>query len=1042
MNKKIKKMVSLFLSMAMIVTMITVPDMTVKASYDATKGLNVYFKYTGNDDAWTTVALNTWSDTTVTTLDGAEPENLSVLAWGATAAFPEMSKNDKGWYEAKVTGETLDGIDFVYPINGDTQADSQAKEAKDAANFLKLPADAESIYYVYDGTKLSAYSDEECKKELDASIVLHFVNTSNWDEVKVHYWGNISSDVTTQTALSADETTGWYDIKIFPSNDANSAIMFYKGDWENKLELKECFENGVEEYWVVENGLSYSLCVKPTSISLPATAELAKGKTYQLTATAPDNGFAGVAFTSSDTDVATVNAAGLVTGVKEGTATITAQSLADNSLTATCEITVKQEVKVTEIKVSKETLELKKGQATVLTADVLPEDANNKEVTWSSSDTDVVTVDAESGLVTGVSAGTAIVTATAMDGSDVKGTCSVTVLNEETVKATSAEIAAADGTLVAGDTVELKTTVAPDNADYFNLSYKSSNEKVATVSEDGVVTAVGVGTATITVNTDNDADEFTAGTCIITVGDKYSLRSEFTGWDEKDEYSFRYTGQTSMQMKSTLELKKGYYSFQCAANGWDTKLGGGKNYDIYVNKDTIATVTINYTTTPDADGAEIIFTGTNADDITTEIPEKKEVYTVVGGADGDAWDWYGSDKLMQLNSDTGLYEYTWSGLTAGTKYIYQLAQDGETFGYKYQINDEGKDFTYTPSVQGSLHITYDKDTGEVSQEFWPSVTGVTLNQKTAEVLIGSTIELTATVTPKDAKNKNVSWSSDNEDVAVVEDGFVTAKAVGKANITVTTEDGQNTDICEVTVKPIAVTEVSLNNTNLGIVKGKTFGLVATVTPSNATDKSVTWSSSDENVATVKDGVVTAVAVGKATITVTTKDGGKTAVCTVNVSETEIPITGITINKAATELTVGGNETLTYTVTPEDANNSDTVEWSSSDENVATVKDGVVTAVSAGTAVIKVTVNGMFTQECTVTVKDAIISVLGIRLDKSEADLTEGETVTLNATVLPENATDKTYTWSTSNENVATVKDGVVTAVAAGTAIITVTTTDG
>lgn len=1047
MDKKIKKMLSLFLSIAMIVTMVTVPDITVKASFDAANGLNVYFKYTGDDGGWTTVALNTWDKTTVTAIDGGELENEKVLAWNEPNIFPKMTKNDNGWYEAKVTGATLNGIDFVYPINGDTQAASSAKEAKDAANFLKLPAGAENIYYVYNGTELKAYSDEACTKELDAGVVLHFVNTSNWNEVKVNYWGNITSANQNQQPISKDAKTGWYDIKIYPSNDSGSGLQFYTGNWTDECKLAQCFEDGVSEYWVVEDGSpetkNYSMYIKPTSVSVPETAEVVKGKTYKIPVTVSDRGFPDASFTSSDTDVATVDAAGLVTGIKEGTTTITVQSLADSSLKASCEVTVKPEIKVTEIKVSKETLQLKKDQATVLTADVLPENANKKDVTWTSSDTGVVTVDAASGKVAGVAAGTATVTATATDDSGVTGTCNVTVLDEEAVKAESAEIEAVDSILIAGDSVELKskTTVLPENADYFNLTYTSSNEKVATVSEEGVVTAVGAGNATIAVNTDNDADNFKAGTCTITVGNKYSLRGDTIGWDEKDEYSFKYTGESSMQMKTTLELKKGFYSFQCAANGWNNKLGGGKNYDIYVNKDTIATVTITYTTNPDASDAQIIFTGTNADDITTEIPEKKEVYTVVGGIEGDEWDWYSNDRLMQLNEDTGLYEYTWTGLTSGTTYIYQLAQDGATFGYKYQINDEGKNFTYKPATPGSLHITYDAAAKKVSQEFIPSVTGVTLDKNTAEVLVGDTIELTATVMPEDAKNKNVTWSSDNEDVAVVAGGIVTAKSVGKANITVTTEDGQKTDTCEVTVNPIAVTGVSLNNTNVGIVKGNTVTLIATITPDNATDKSVSWSSSDEKVATVKDGVVTAVAAGTSTITVTTTDGKKTADCTVNVSDTVIPITGITISQKTLELTVGGNGTLSYSVTPEDANNRDTVEWSSSDERVATVKDGVVTAVGEGEATIKVTVNGTFTQECTVTVKAAVVSVVSIRLDKTEAEVAVGETVTLNPTVLPENATDKTYTWSTSDERVASVKDGIVTALAEGEATITVTTTD-
>ena len=167
-----------------------------------------------------------------------------------------------------------------------------------------------------------------------------------------------------------------------------------------------------------------------------------------------------------------------------------------------------------------------------------------------------------------------------------------------------------------------------------------------------------------------------------------------------------------------------------------------------------------------------------------------------------------------------------------------------------------------------------------------------------------------------------------------------------------------------------VTKVELDKTSLTLDVGKSDTLTATITPSNATDKSVTWESSDTNIATVDaNGKVTAVAPGTATITVTTVDQSKTATCEVTVTAATVPVTGVTLNKTSTSLYVGDTETLTATVEPSDATNKN-VTWSSDDTSVATVDaSGLVTALARGTAVITATAadgNGA-NATCTVTV---------------------------------------------------------------------------
>ena len=168
-----------------------------------------------------------------------------------------------------------------------------------------------------------------------------------------------------------------------------------------------------------------------------------------------------------------------------------------------------------------------------------------------------------------------------------------------------------------------------------------------------------------------------------------------------------------------------------------------------------------------------------------------------------------------------------------------------------------------------------------------AVTGVTLTPSTVTLSVGSTQQLTPTVTPANATNKTVSYSSNNTGVATVNSsGLVTAVASGSATITVTTQDGAKTAVSAITVNNsnVAVTSVSLSPSTASLTVGGTQQLTPTVLPSNATNKSVSYSSNNTGVATVNSsGLVTAVSNGTATITVTTADGNKTSTCAVTVS---------------------------------------------------------------------------------------------------------------------------------------------------------------
>ena len=277
-----------------------------------------------------------------------------------------------------------------------------------------------------------------------------------------------------------------------------------------------------------------------------------------------------------------------------------------------------------------------------------------------------------------------------------------------------------------------------------------------------------------------------------------------------------------------------------------------------------------------------------------------------------------------------------------------------------------------------------------------------------EMDVGDTAPLSVTTTPAAlADLVEVTYSSDEPGIVSVSDGTVTAESGGTATITATIEVNGTTYSQKVTiavggsvVPGVPVTGVSLDKTSASLNVGGTVTLTATVSPSEATNKGVTWESSNPSIATVVNGMVTAVSGGTATITVTTVDGGHTATCEVTVTEDTIKVTGVTLDKSEMTLfTDGVTGELTATVSPSNATNKD-VTWKSSNPSVATVdENGVVTPVSAGTATITVTtVDGEFTASCTVTVEDVVPERIYVEPDKTVYEIGEafddGMTVTL------------------------------------------------
>ena len=242
---------------------------------------------------------------------------------------------------------------------------------------------------------------------------------------------------------------------------------------------------------------------------------------------------------------------------------------------------------------------------------------------------------------------------------------------------------------------------------------------------------------------------------------------------------------------------------------------------------------------------------------------------------------------------------------------------------------------------------------------------------------------------------------------------------------------------------MSVTDVTLDKTEAALTQGETVQLTATVKPDDATDKTLTWSTSDSKVATVDEtGKVTAVETGSATITA--KAGDKTATCAVTVTAKVIEVTEITLDKTEVEIIEGETAQLTATVKPDDATDK-SIEWTSSDESVATVDNsGKVTAVSEGKVTITVkTSNLAQSASCDITVKAASIPVTGVNIDSWIINIGVNETSAIAYTIQPENATNKEVSFSSDNTDVVAVdSEGTLVGISSGSAKVIVTTVDG
>lgn len=668
---------------------------------------------------------------------------------------------------------------------------------------------------------------------------------------------------------------------------------------------------------------------------------------------------------------------------------------------------VKVEIPVQSIELSEKSLSIKESETHKLEAIYTPTDTTQKNVKWSSSDESIAKI-SQDGTITALTRGKTTITATTENGTTAS--CDVTVTRE----IGSVILDKSSISLDKGESTKITATIPTDTDGDKTISWTTSDSSVATVSNDGTVTAVDRGEAIITATTANGKKAI----CAVNVSVKLksiAFEGNITektfnlGVDQSNEMQLNviYDPEDADVDKSTLEWSSSNTSVVTVNDGLVTAKGKGD-----------ATVTAKI------DGKMITC------NVHVRIPilsiEIKDKVNLTYGEEEKLAVTYTTYNNMETTDDKTIKWET------SDKNIVQVSTDGTI-----TTKGTGKaTITATSVADQKLVATCEVEIAPVPLK------SIIIEQQSIVIEKGDTKTLTVKFNPENTSDsKKISWESSNPDAVTIDStGVITAMKNGKATITAKTPNGQEATT-EVTVVTL-LKDIKLSETDITINKDVPLTLKVTLDPTDATldDDTVKWSSSNTEVATVNEnGEVTTHKAGTAFIYVTV--GGITKECKITVN---VPLTGLEIDDKIT-LLKGQEKLLDVIKQPEGTNFNGKITFDSTDSKKATVdKEGRIEALSAteeDTPVI-ITVNAVennviiASATCEVTVIE--IPLDSITINQADFSLGLGRSQKLKVLYNPETTTDdKTVMWSSSNSDVVSVdSNGTVTAKSVGEAVIT------
>ena len=689
---------------------------------------------------------------------------------------------------------------------------------------------------------------------------------------------------------------------------------------------------------------------------------------------------------SSDTSIVEVKESSALTTTilakKGGHAVISAINQ-DNVIVGYSHISVRQPVLGITLSETNITVDLKTTRIQ-LRATVEPDNALNKTIIWSSTDTSVATVDKSTGLVNVKKAGKTSIIATSEDSPSITAVCNITV----NIPVTSIALDETSKTMYVGQSHRLSYVLLPTNASNNSVTWISTNPSVATVDKTGLVVAKGVGTTAIILKTLENGQSVYCNITVRQVASGIKLDAATLNLKAGESHIFKPTLTPKNSTDTVIVWESSDTKVATVDDEGKVIAKAAGSAIIMARLDTGAVAYCKVNVTLPVNGLILNFT-----DKTIYIGEKFKLKVSVNPSTatdlGVTWK-SSNTSIATVNEDGEI-----TGIAGGTAVITCTTKDG---GY---------------SATCVLNVI-------------ESVSTITLNHQTYYLGVDKTVFLVATISSPNASNKDVYWSTSNSDIATVnQKGKVTGKKLGNVTITATALDGTEVEAtCEIqVVNPVE--SVSLSKTSISLLVGQTKKLKATVAPKGATIKSPKWTSSDPSVAIVdEDGEVIAIKAGATTITAEAGDSsGKKALCYVTVYD-RVASTGITLQDKSIVM-LPGEEKIVQMVMIPSASTDDTT-WSSDNNAIAKVdkKTGKITARSTGVAYITV---------MTDSGKTAQVEVIVIGLNVTE--ITLQEYTRFDTPLQVEGATGK-VTWSSSNQLVAEVRNGNVISKGKGEATIT------
>ena len=778
--------------------------------------------------------------------------------------------------------------------------------------------------------------------------------------------------------------------------------------------------------------------VLPESITLNSENEdIFIGDTFQLIATIlPENTTdKTVTWTSSNENIATVDENGLVTAVGVGECDITATC---QNVTATCHFSVLPILPVA-ITLNTEDASILIGNTFQLTATVIPENTTDKTVTWASSDENIATVD-ENGLVTAVGVGECDITVTCQN---VSATCHITVLP---IRPESITLNTEEASVLIGNTFQLTATVLPENTSDKTVNWTSSDENIATVDENGLVTAVFVGNCDITATCQN-----VSATCHITVlpilpesisqgldsamikqGNSIQLSAYILPENTTDKTVTWATSDESIATVDASGLVTTLIPGECDITATCQSLSATCHITVIDPADISIQFVAPEITSCLKNKAAINFTmypiptelrAESSDTTVAVVQIEDNALTIEGLGIGYTDIIIGSQDGLSQSDTCRVSIYTHVGDANGTgsttiadvTFLIDILLSNQPYNYLADANADGRNAIDDVTILIDMLLN--------GQDYFELIApeSLTLSQQEVNIPIEGSATLTATVEPENVYNSVVSWESTNNAIATVNNGVITAKGIGSCDIIAKCLNAE--DVCHVTVYEIKPESVTLDHSNEQMHVGEQLTLTATVSPSNVTNPTITWTSTNRSIARVVNGVVSAVGIGECDIIATCQD--KQATCHITV--VEVLPESVTLDHSNEQMHVGDQLTLTATVSPSNVTNPK-ITWSTTNRSVATVTNGLVKAIGIGECDIIATC-----QDKQATCHITVVEVLpqSVTLNYTNKRMSVGDKVTLTATVSPSNVTNPTITWSTTNQAIATVANGVVTAVAVG-----------